>query len=71
MSRKKVEDTSKRDPLIHLLGHGIAADKYITDMEKAGQMQLVHSEQIPRELIGCTEETLTALRSAAESRRRS
>jgi hypothetical protein len=43
-----IENTSQRDPLLHYLG--ATADgptKYITDMEAAGQQQVVASAQIP------------------------
>jgi hypothetical protein len=42
------EDTSKRDPLIHLLG-GMDGSDYITGMESAGQQQLVNSDRLPVE----------------------
>lgn len=62
---KKIEDTSKRDPLIHaavIFGAGSTeSTKYITDMEKAGQTALVQSDEIPTELNGCTEADLIAL----------
>jgi len=47
-----IEDTSKRDPMLHLIGSGFASgtdtsSKYITDMEADGQRQLVASTQLP------------------------
>jgi hypothetical protein len=44
------EDTSKRDPHLNALGIlGDGQDKYITDMEAAGQRQLVASSVLPRD----------------------
>jgi hypothetical protein len=43
-----IENTSNRDPLLHLLGAmSDGTDTYITDMEAAGQRQLVHSDRLP------------------------
>lgn len=45
-----VENTSNRDALLHLLGTLENRDdpsRYITDMEAAGQRQLVNSDQLP------------------------
>lgn len=43
-----IEDTSKRNPLLHLLGSmGEGSSDYITGMEAQGQRQLVESEQLP------------------------
>lgn len=43
----KPENTSKRDPLVHLAGLMGGSDDYITGMESAGQRQLVHSDRLP------------------------
>lgn len=43
------ENTSKRDPLLHLLGAMESPSSYITDMESAGQRQLVNSDVLPKE----------------------
>lgn len=43
-----IEDTSKSNPLLHLLGlMGKGSSDYITGMEAQGQRQLVESEQLP------------------------
>lgn len=42
-----IENTSGRDPLLHLAGLLDGSDRYITEMESAGQSQLVASTQIP------------------------
>ncbi|MFE7744424.1 hypothetical protein [Nocardia sp. NPDC057455] len=43
-----IENTSKRDPLIHLLGAmSDGSDRYITDMEAAGQQQIVNGTEMP------------------------
>lgn len=43
------ENTSARDPLLHLLGSmgGGGMAGYVTEMEAAGQRQLVHSDTLP------------------------
>lgn len=41
------ENTSKRDPLHHLVGLMGGSDAYIEGMEAAGQRQLVHSDRLP------------------------
>ena len=46
-----IENTSSRDPLIHLLG-GIGSDSYIEDMEAKGQQEIVGSEKLPADLKG-------------------
>lgn len=59
---RKPEDTSKRDPIIHVLGSLSAGSSgYIESMERAGQAQLVASTSIPTRRIGCTEDQLRAL----------
>lgn len=48
VNRPGVEDTSARDPYVHLLGAmSDGSSKYITDMEAAGQRQLVQSQDLP------------------------
>lgn len=42
-----IENTSKRDPMLHLLGSMSDGSGYITGMEAQGQRQLVGSEQLP------------------------
>lgn len=43
-----IENTSARDPLIHFAGAlSDGTSRYVTDMEAAGQQQLVASTQIP------------------------
>lgn len=44
------EDTSKRDPIVHLAGMMGGASRYITEQESAGQAQLVNSTVLPIEL---------------------
>ncbi len=45
-----IENTSDRDPLLHLLGMmGGESTRYITDMESRGADQVVASEQLPAE----------------------
>lgn len=45
------ENTTQRDPALHLLGamSETSPGSYITDMESAGQRQLVASEMMPRD----------------------
>lgn len=43
-----IENTSERDPLLHLLGMMSGGqESYITDMEKKGQSEVVRSETLP------------------------
>ncbi len=42
-----IENTSNRPPELHILGGTSGFDRYITDMEKTGQQQLVGSDQLP------------------------
>lgn len=43
-----IENTGKRDPMLHLLGAmSDGTDKYITDMEAAGQRQVANSTLLP------------------------
>ena len=44
-----IENTSKRDPFTHDVGSMGNPSAYITDMEAAGQHQLVNSDQLPTE----------------------
>lgn len=55
-----IEDTSKRDPLLHLLGAMGDTDRYIGEMERAGQAQLVHSDRLPVDLNGSNEDDFLA-----------
>lgn len=41
------EDTSRRDPLLHLAGSWDNPSRYIEEMESAGQRQLVNSDRLP------------------------
>lgn len=52
-----IEDTSKRDPLIHLAGAMGGMDQYVPEMESAGQRQLVNSDRLPTE-SNCDDELL-------------
>jgi hypothetical protein len=57
-----LENTSKRDPALHLLGAmGEGPDNYITGMEAAGQRQLVNSDRLPTQVIGGDDEQFLAL----------
>lgn len=42
-----IENTSRRDPLVHFAASMSGPDTYITDMESAGQQQLVKSDLLP------------------------
>ncbi|AHH20774.1 hypothetical protein NONO_c59980 [Nocardia nova SH22a] len=44
-----IENTNRRDPYVHFLG-GMSdgPERYITDIEAAGQRQLVHGSEIPK-----------------------
>jgi len=44
-----IENTSNRDPLLHLAGAFNDPSRYITEMEKAGQSQVVNSTSLPTE----------------------
>jgi len=56
------ENTTARDPLLHLLGSmSDGPEKYITDMEADGQRQVVASQDLPTKLNGGTEEEYVAL----------
>lgn len=47
------ENTTQRDPMIHLLGSmSDGTSGYIEGMEAAGQQQLVHSDSLPTEADG-------------------
>lgn len=55
-----IENTSERDPIIHLLGAmSDGSDGYIEGMEAAGQRQLVASQDIP--VRGASDTELEAL----------
>lgn len=56
-----IENTSGRDPLLHLIGAMDGRSNFIEDMEAEGQRQFVHSDRIPTELHDCTEDDLIAL----------
>lgn len=56
-----VEDTTKRDPLLHHIGMLDGVDPYITDMEAEGQRQLIHSNLLPTDMHGGSDDDLTAL----------
>ena len=59
----RIENTSDRDPLLHLAGAWGGEDRisnYITEMESAGQSQLVHSDRLPTDTHG-TDDAFTAL----------
>lgn len=43
----KPENTAERDPLLHFIGGLDDHERYITDMESAGQRQLVASDRLP------------------------
>jgi hypothetical protein len=44
-----IENTSKRDREIHFAGMWGGQDRYISEMESAGQRELVHSDRLPAE----------------------
>lgn len=56
-----IENTSDRDPLLHLMGALDGSDSYITGMEAAGQRQLVESEALPTQINGGTLKDFEAL----------
>lgn len=61
-SASRIENTSNRDPLLHLMGAlGGDSDSYITGMEAAGQAQLVNSTELPTEMNSGTDDDLRAL----------
>lgn len=55
-----IENTSKRDPALHLAVAMGNADGYISDMERAGQQQLLVSSMLPTNSHG-SDEALIAL----------
>jgi hypothetical protein len=55
-----IEDTTGRDPLIHLIGGLGGLDGYVGEMEQRGQEQLVHSDRLPVELNSSKEEDFLA-----------
>lgn len=60
-NRSTVENTAERDPLLHLAGAWSDPGRYITDMESAGQRQLVHSDRLPTDMGSNTVEEFEAL----------
>lgn len=45
-----IENTSRRDPIVHTVGSLVdGTDKYVTDVEAAGQRQFVTSAAMPKE----------------------
>ena len=46
----RIENTSERDPVVHLAGMIGGTDGYIAEMEAAGQRQLVGSTKLPTDL---------------------
>lgn len=56
-----IENTAGRDPMLHLLGALGGMDGFIEGMEKQGQQQLVHSDRLPTEVHGGTDEDFIAL----------
>lgn len=47
-----IENTSSRDPLLHLLGMAGSSpsENYVYEMERAGQAQLVNSDLLPTDV---------------------
>lgn len=56
-----IENTSARDPLLQFAGLLGGTDRYITEMESAGQRQLVNSTQLPTEMNSGTDDDLRAM----------
>lgn len=56
-----IENTAKRDPLLHLMGALGDSDSYITGMEAAGQQQLVNSTMLPTKVNSGSDDDLRAL----------
>lgn len=56
-----IEDTSRRDPLIHLAGGIGGFGRYIEEMESAGQPQLVNSTMLPTKMNSGTDDDLREL----------
>jgi hypothetical protein len=56
-----IENTGRRDPLLHLAGAWDDPGRYITDMESDGQRQLVHSDRLPTDMGRNTVEEFEAL----------
>jgi hypothetical protein len=56
-----IENTTKRDPLLHFAGALGGMDDYVTGMESAGQRQLVHSDRLPTDIGSNTVEEFEAL----------
>lgn len=57
-----IENTSERDPLLHLAGSLGAGGfgGYVQEMEAAGQAQVVHSDQLPTQAPWATDEDRTS-----------
>ena len=47
---EKPENTSERHPAVHMLGSMDSSERYITDMEKQGQTELVNSQSLPSQV---------------------
>ncbi len=56
-----IENTSRRDPYLHLLGALGDAGSYIEDQERDGQKQLVNSDRLPTEISHGTQADFEAL----------
>jgi hypothetical protein len=56
-----IENTSNREPLEHLAGMLGGTDRYIGEMESAGQAQLVASTELPVRMNSGSENDVTAL----------
>lgn len=56
-----IENTSGRNPLLHLLGSLGGTSPYIEGLEAAGQRQLVTSDRLPVEIKHGTDAEFTAL----------
>lgn len=57
-----IENTSERDPLIHVGGAlSEGASGYIENMEAQGQRELVNSDRLPTRILHCTQEEFEAL----------
>jgi hypothetical protein len=60
-STSGIENTARRDPLLHLMGALGDSDSYITGMEAAGQQQLVNSTMLPTKVNSGSDDDLRAL----------
>lgn len=59
--RGPIENTSRRDPLLNLVGMLGSSSEYIEGMEAAGQRQIVNSDRLPVEIKWSTQADLEAL----------